>query len=627
MPRPLRAMISSTARDLAQYRRSVMDACLSVDVFPALMENLPASASDAIEASMRMVDGADIYIGLFANRYGYIPPEHHISITEMEYWRAVERGIPILIYVLEEGTLSDDLRALPTEADHNQQQLRKLKEMLTTKHVVNFFRSPDDLRASVIKGLWHAVMERSDKAPEPQKAESPIIAAPLSEHYVSLNQKIKALTEEQYQILDMLRYHRRISVAGCAGSGKTLVAVQKASLLDKAGSRTLILCHNRNLANYIRKLLSGTGVSVRDFTSWVNALNEKPNLLSDQWTQYEEPTGEELSNAFDRLVDSDTRYDAIIVDEGQDFRDEWWLLVEAALTNPEYGILYIFHDDNQALLPYRSKYPIAAAPMLLSKNCRNAGRVYELVRRFHPQSPEPSMWLSGEGSAKRWDFNAGDETEVITHAVTELVVMQQMQNVVVLTTEPEPIEQSLLYGLEILLQPKKRWQDFLMKYLSGYGSPNFALSDSPLPTKQDVANVQTFAQKFYPKTWKPPRDLRKEWAWKWKENEHNYTITGEYRLAKLTFDDWTDDMPVAHRSAVILGKNREDATSITLPLYTVSAYKGLEADGVVLFIPARRPDLDSIVYVGASRAKLVLHIVAEKRAIESVRHLLGASAE
>ena len=59
------------------------------------MEHLPARDADAIRVSLEMVDKADIYIGLYAWRYGHRPEGHDISITEMEFDQAVKRRIPI----------------------------------------------------------------------------------------------------------------------------------------------------------------------------------------------------------------------------------------------------------------------------------------------------------------------------------------------------------------------------------------------------------------------------------------------------------------------------------------------------------------------------------------------------
>lgn len=93
-------MISSTAFDLPEHRRQILEACSRQSMLPVRMEDLPASGDEAAAASIRLVDEADVYIGIFAHRYGYVPETNNpeqISITEMEYDRAVERGIERLI--------------------------------------------------------------------------------------------------------------------------------------------------------------------------------------------------------------------------------------------------------------------------------------------------------------------------------------------------------------------------------------------------------------------------------------------------------------------------------------------------------------------------------------------------
>ena len=53
------------------------------------------SDADTEALHVRMVDEADIYVGIFACRYGYIPAGSDISVTEMEYNRAVERKLTL----------------------------------------------------------------------------------------------------------------------------------------------------------------------------------------------------------------------------------------------------------------------------------------------------------------------------------------------------------------------------------------------------------------------------------------------------------------------------------------------------------------------------------------------------
>jgi hypothetical protein len=96
-----KVMISSTAIDLPEHREKVLNACLRQGMFPVMMEHLPAADADAIAESLRMVNEADIYLGIFAFRYGFIPKGYDISVTEMEYNRAVETGITRLIFLMD----------------------------------------------------------------------------------------------------------------------------------------------------------------------------------------------------------------------------------------------------------------------------------------------------------------------------------------------------------------------------------------------------------------------------------------------------------------------------------------------------------------------------------------------
>lgn len=90
-PGQLAAMISSTALDLPEHREAVKQACLGAGVFPIAMEEQPARDATGVKVSLEMVDQADLYIGIYAWRYGWVPDGSAVSITEMEFDRAVER--------------------------------------------------------------------------------------------------------------------------------------------------------------------------------------------------------------------------------------------------------------------------------------------------------------------------------------------------------------------------------------------------------------------------------------------------------------------------------------------------------------------------------------------------------
>jgi tetratricopeptide (TPR) repeat protein len=149
-------MVSSTALDLPEHREEVLDACLRQSTIPKMQEHLPASGAsaesgaEAVRVSLAMVDEAEIYIGVFANRYGYVPAGHDISITEMEYDRAVERGIERMIFLMH---ADHPVKASDVETGVGAEKLKRLKERLKNENAVNFFESPADLRAHVINSL------------------------------------------------------------------------------------------------------------------------------------------------------------------------------------------------------------------------------------------------------------------------------------------------------------------------------------------------------------------------------------------------------------------------------------------------------------------------------------------
>jgi tetratricopeptide (TPR) repeat protein len=144
-------MISSTAHDLPEHREQIRLACERAGFAPHdMMEHLPALNADAIDASLKMVAGADVYLGIFAYRYGYVPDGHEVSITEMEYDRAVELNKPRLIFFIHED---HPVTGRDFETGKGATKLQILKDRIGKARVAAFFRSPEDLRAHVIEAL------------------------------------------------------------------------------------------------------------------------------------------------------------------------------------------------------------------------------------------------------------------------------------------------------------------------------------------------------------------------------------------------------------------------------------------------------------------------------------------
>ena len=159
-------MVSSTARDLPKHREQVEHACLARHALPLMMEHLPATSADAKRVSAEMVDRCDVYVGVFGHRYGFVPSDGEISVTELEYLRAVERGIPRLIFVMAD---EHPITAGDVEKGAGAPRLEALKSRLLAEQCVRFFDSPAALRAEVLNAL--ASLDEAAPTPTPARSD------------------------------------------------------------------------------------------------------------------------------------------------------------------------------------------------------------------------------------------------------------------------------------------------------------------------------------------------------------------------------------------------------------------------------------------------------------------------
>ncbi len=155
-PGQLTAMISSTALDLPEHRTAVKEACLSAGVFPIGMEHLPARDDSGITVSLEMVDKADIYLGIYAWRYGWVPDGKPVSVTEMEFDRAVDRQAAGKLREILIFTAHDDHPFTKKDietGDDAQKKLTSFKTKATTGRVRKEFKSVEELRRLVSESL------------------------------------------------------------------------------------------------------------------------------------------------------------------------------------------------------------------------------------------------------------------------------------------------------------------------------------------------------------------------------------------------------------------------------------------------------------------------------------------
>lgn len=198
-----------------------------------------------------------------------------------------------------------------------------------------------------------------------------------------------------------------IRVEGCAGSGKTVMAcVEAARLAAEApqdGKRhVLMLCFNHAMAD---ELLQHPLISEQRETMLVSTFHDfcirhvlKPAGFEHLVNYSGE--GDRLPEAamqkINELLPGLPHYDAIFVDEAQDFRSSWWQVIRALL-NPG-GRFCIFGDKNQDLYDRYNQMPELPTRLNLSCNLRNACQIAGFSRAMLPPADQHSGILSMSGA-------------------------------------------------------------------------------------------------------------------------------------------------------------------------------------------------------------------------------------
>jgi hypothetical protein len=142
--------ISSTFRDLQICRAAVAEEVRLLGHQDIAMEHYGAEPRPPIEKCLNDVARSDIYLGIIARRYGWIPPGYARSITEEEYRQAVQSRKAILIFVLQDSAAN---WPEVDQTDEQQVALKAFREHLLKAHMCAFFDSCDALERKVFASL------------------------------------------------------------------------------------------------------------------------------------------------------------------------------------------------------------------------------------------------------------------------------------------------------------------------------------------------------------------------------------------------------------------------------------------------------------------------------------------
>ncbi|MEP9852961.1 NERD domain-containing protein [Staphylococcus aureus] len=172
------------------------------------------------------------------------------------------------------------------------------------------------------------------------------------------------MTNEQSYLLDYLEEQEEAAIHGAAGTGKTMLAVEKARRLSQ-DNNVVFLCFNKLLIEFLRNQYKNELTNVT-FVN-LNALAAKAlrkEKISDEDIHYFLNNIEDFSDVWD--------FKHIIIDEGQDFTNtSIELLKEIAVL--QESCFYVFFDKNQVIQQRDNLKWIKEmdCKLVLSRNCRN----------------------------------------------------------------------------------------------------------------------------------------------------------------------------------------------------------------------------------------------------------------
>lgn len=199
----------------------------------------------------------------------------------------------------------------------------------------------------------------------------------------------KTMNLNQERLAKGLGYGHRV-VRGVAGSGKTVILICRAKYLAEVHKdwRILVLCYNKTLTNFLKNSIMDhdmVNVEVIHFHGWINKIFSLLDLNSGLFRETE--ISENIEKISEDMLNSIEKYDAILIDEGQDLEKEWLQFIVKMLRDPEHSHLMLASDGAQNL--YNRRYTLksvgikaAGRTTIMRENYRNTKQILNFAHDF-----------------------------------------------------------------------------------------------------------------------------------------------------------------------------------------------------------------------------------------------------
>ena len=214
----LSVFLSSTSLDLREHREAIRQKCAALGYRVVAMEEFGAQDGNAAGISLKEIAPCDVFVGVYARRYGYVPKQAETSVTEMEYDEAKRLGKPRLVFVVAPDYREHPLLQQQRDDDDAAQglRLRAFVSRLGEERVHDTFTDPTHLAERVRFALSKWEGWRCPVPPEPP-----------ARAYVGRDELLTKLRDHVQQ------QERQMALLGIGGIGKTLTAAHLARSMSE----------------------------------------------------------------------------------------------------------------------------------------------------------------------------------------------------------------------------------------------------------------------------------------------------------------------------------------------------------------------------------------------------------
>lgn len=235
--------------------------------------------------------------------------------------------------------------------------------------------------------------------------------------------EILLLTAEQVEAFAGLRSSRGGLIIGSAGTGKTVLAIARAQQLAKDGFRTLLVCFNELLGNELTKR-AGSPPQLIATTYHALCLREankaKISIPKDRPPSWWENDAPNL--LIDACARKDTAFDAIVIDEGQDFSPLWLDSLRCLISGQDGAPFFVFADPLQDI--WKRDWHKAMNQSFVYRLNRNMRNTQQIAMQVAASIKAEYRGNGVAGPIPVWhatqiEPSEGDIVDAVEHLITE----------------------------------------------------------------------------------------------------------------------------------------------------------------------------------------------------------------